>query len=222
MKKILTILTVIFLAWNVSFGQKNVERDEAYVKTITQRVEKILVPVNLTDSVKYKKVRDIVVAKYLNLNKIHEEKNSQVKNEKLKEPFEKEQRDKNIKLIEEEAGKRLFVLHKEYVNQLSSNLTKDQVDQVKDGMTYGVLEVTYKAYGDMIPSLKPIERDQILTWLTEARELAMDAGTSDGKHQIFGKYKGRINNYLSSAGYDIQKERKAWEERLKVAKSNER
>ena len=222
MKKILTILTAIFLAWNVSFGQKNVERDEAYVKTITQRVEKILVPVNLTDSVKYRKVRDIVVAQYLNLNKIHEEKNSQVKNEKLKEPFEREQRDRNLKLIEEEAGKRLFVLHKEYVNQLSSNLTKDQVDQVKDGMTYGVLGVTYNAYSDMIPSLKPIEKEQILTWLTEARELAMDAGTSDGKHQIFGKYKGRINNYLSSAGYDIQKERKAWEERLKVAKSNGR
>lgn len=65
-------------------------------------------------------------------------------------------------------------------------------------------------------------KEQILTWLTEAVELAMDAGTSDGKHQIFGKYKGRINNYLSAEGYDLQKERKDREERLKTAKSNGR
>ena len=220
MKKILTVITMVFLTANISFGQENAERDIAYLKTITQRAEKILAPINLTDSVKHKKVRDSIVSQYLNLSKIHEEKNRQLKSEKLKAGIEKEQRDRNLKLIEDEASKHLFVLHKEYINQLSSLLTKEQVEGVKDGMTYGVLNVTYKAYSDMIPTLKSSEKEQILSWLTEARELAMDAGTSDGKHQIFGKYKGRINNYLSSAGYDIQKERKAWEERLKVAKSN--
>ena len=220
MKKILTVITMVFLTANISFGQENAERDIAYLKTITQRAEKILAPINLTDSVKHKKVRDSIVSQYLNLSKIHEEKNRQLKSEKLKAGIEQEQRDRNLKLIEDEASKHLFVLHKEYINQLSSLLTKEQVEGVKDGMTYGVLNVTYKAYSDMIPTLKSSEKEQILSWLTEARELAMDAGTSDGKHQIFGKYKGRINNYLSSAGYDIQKERKAWEERLKVAKSN--
>jgi len=222
MRKILATLAIIFLILNMSYGQKNTENDIAYLKTITQRAEKILAPINLADSVKYKKVRDIIISQYLNLNKIHEEKNSQLKNEKSKEVIEKEQHERNLKLIEVEASKHLFVSHNEYVSQLSSNLTKEQVEHVKDGMTYGVLNVTYKAYCDMIPTLKPSEKEQILTWLTEARELAMDAGTSDGKHQIFGKYKGRINNYLSSAGYDIQKERKAWEDRLKVAKSNGR
>ena len=32
----------------------------------------------------------------------------------------------------------------------------------------------------------------------------------------FGKYKGRINNYLSKRGYNITKERAAWAERLKA------
>ena len=32
----------------------------------------------------------------------------------------------------------------------------------------------------------------------------------------FGKYKGRINNYLSKRGYDLVKERKAWYERIKA------
>ena len=32
----------------------------------------------------------------------------------------------------------------------------------------------------------------------------------------YGKYKGRINNYLSKRGYDLVKERKAWYERIKA------
>jgi hypothetical protein len=50
----------------------------------------------------------------------------------------------------------------------------------------------------------------------------MDAESSEKKHWWFGKYKGRINNYLSAQGYDLQKERKEWEEgrKLKQTSSN--
>ena len=85
-------------------------------------------------------------------------------------------------------------------------------------MTYNVLNVTYKAMLEMIPSLKTEEKAQIMSWLVEAREFAMDAESSDKKHWWFGKYKGRINNYLAGRGYDLQKERKAWEERIKAEK----
>ena len=33
------------------------------------------------------------------------------------------------------------------------------------------------------------------------------------KHAWFGKYKGRINNYLSAAGYDLKKEGEDWQKR---------
>jgi hypothetical protein len=55
------------------------------------------------------------------------------------------------------------------------------------------------------PELKEDQKAQIHAWLVEARELAMDQGTSREKHAVFGKYKGRINNYLSKAGYDLKK-----------------
>jgi hypothetical protein len=32
----------------------------------------------------------------------------------------------------------------------------------------------------------------------------MDAGTSKEKHAWFGKYKGKINNYLSAEGYNMK------------------
>ena len=68
----------------------------------------------------------------------------------------------------------------------------------------------------MIPTLKDYEKKQILAWLKEAREYAMDAENSNKKHAAFGKYKGRINNYLSKQGYDLTKEREAWYERVKA------
>jgi hypothetical protein len=73
----------------------------------------------------------------------------------------------------------------------------------------------------MIPSLTKAQKDQIMAWLVEAREHAMDAESSEKKHWWFGKYKGRINNYLSAQGYDLQKERKEWEERNKQKNKNQ-
>jgi len=83
-----------------------------------------------------------------------------------------------------------------------------------------VVKVTYDATLDMIPSLKNEEKSQILAWLKEAREYAMDAENSNKKHEAFGKYKGRINNYLSKRGYDLTKERENWYKRIKVRETS--
>ncbi len=57
----------------------------------------------------------------------------------------------------------------------------------------------------MLPNLTEKQKARIMTWLVEAREHAMNGGTSEEKHAWFGKYKGRINNYLSSEGYDLKR-----------------
>lgn len=222
MKKIFIGIFLVLLTNATLKAQKQIDQEVAYTKTLTERAMKILNPIQLTDSAQYKKVRGVIVAQYRNLSAVHEEKKIKLLAEKEKNESDKSIRDSNLKAIDEATNTKLSVLHKDYIKVLSASLTKEQVDLVKNGMTYDVLNGTYKAYQDMIPSLKTKEKEQILTWLTEARELAMDVGTSDGKHQVFGKYKGRINNYLSAAGYDLQKERKEWEERLKTAKANGR
>ena len=80
----------------------------------------------------------------------------------------------------------------------------------------GVVQVTYQAHIDMIPTLTAEEKQQIMLWLKEARELALDAESSKKKHEVFGKYKGRINNYLTQRGYDLKKEREAWYKRMEA------
>jgi Protein of unknown function (DUF3826) len=59
------------------------------------------------------------------------------------------------------------------------------------------------------------QKTKIYEWLKEAREIAMDAESSDKKHAVFGKYKGRINNYLSAEGYDLKKATEEWQQRIK-------
>lgn len=98
----------------------------------------------------------------------------------------------------------MYVLHRRYVARLAAELSPQQVDQVKDGMTYGVVPATYRRYLDLFPDLTDEQKSTILANLIEAREYAMDAGSSEEKHGWFRKYKGRINNFLSAASYDMK------------------
>ena len=121
------------------------------------------------------------------------------------------------KVAGDAANLKLTDAHRRFVARLSVELTPEQVDKVKDGMTYGVVGITYKRYLELFPSLKDEEKREMLANLIEAREYAMDAGKSEEKHAIFGKYKGRINNYLSKAGYDMKQAEKNLAEKEKDA-----
>ncbi|HSH08820.1 MAG TPA: DUF3826 domain-containing protein [Oceanipulchritudo sp.] len=123
--------------------------------------------------------------------------------------------------IEKGSKEAIEKLHREYIARLSALVDAETVNAIKDGMTYGVAPKTYKVYLAMLPELTAEQRAQIQAWLLEAREYAMDGGSSDEKHKWFGKYKGRINNYLSSLGYDMKAAEKAMFDRIKAEKQKE-
>lgn len=190
------------------------DKEAAYTHAITSRAEKIVATLEISGSSKAKHIINLITDQYRNLNTVYTERDEQIKIIKQKE-LTKEAADVEIKSSEASAGKETEALHAKFISALSSELSPEQVIKVKDGMTYNVLNVTYNAYTDMIPSLAKEQKNQIMTWLAEAREHAMDAESSEKKHWWFGKYKGRINNYLSVQGYDINKERKDWQQRTK-------
>src|SRR5205085_12285352 len=140
-----------------------------------------------------KKVQQQIADQYINLNAIHdksklvvaEAKTKQISKEEINDLLKKEQENKSAQLKQ---------LHTAFIAQLKIILTEDQIEKIKDGMTYSVLPVTWKAYLEMLQHLTKEQKDQMYAWLVEARELAMDEGSSDAKHAVFGKYKGRINN----------------------------
>ena len=65
----------------------------------------------------------------------------------------------------------------------------------------------------LFPDLNDIQKAQIRAYLAEARENAMDAEDAEMRIKWFIKYRGRANNFLSAAGYDLRKATEALEAR---------
>lgn len=180
----------------------SVGRDRKYVETIIGRARKATDELSITWTPLGQNVQNIIANRYFKLNDIYAERDSMKKTDK--------------KLAEALCDSKLYRSHFDFDADLSMYLNSQDIERVKDIMTFNVVKVTYDAQCDMIPTLKDEEKKQILAWLKEARELAIDAESSKKKHEVFGKYKGRINNYLTKRGYDLTKEREAWYERVKA------
>jgi hypothetical protein len=201
----------------VAFAQNanTAAAQDNYTQVITKRSEKIVLALNLTDSAKFKRVVDIIADQYRTLGTIHDARNAKAKNIKAQAGDDKAKANAQVAELDSTTDIQLNQAHTAYLSKLSKELTPEQIDKVKNGMTYNILGVTYAAYTDEIPNLTNAQKAQIKVWLVEAREHAIDAESSEKKHAWFGKYKGRINNYLSKEGYDMKKEQAEWQQRIK-------
>ena len=209
----MTIAVLLAVSAAQAVELKSAGRDADYVASIAGRAQKIVDKLGLTDETAAADVRNIIANRYFELNDIYADYDAAVAAVKER-PIDPELKAGIIEGAKAVADSKLYRSHFAFPAALSIYLTDEQVEAVKDGMTYGVVGVTYKAYCDMIPRLTDEEKAQIMAWLKEARELAMDASNSDNKHKVFGKYKGRINNYLVARGYDISAEREGWQKRI--------
>ena len=204
MKKVLYAALVSLFTLTISaqtVALKTEGQDPKYVETIKGRAQKIVDGLQLTDAQKAENVRNIIANRYFLLNDIHSK-------------YDKTQQDAR--------DAELYKHHFELASALALYLTDEQIDAVKDGMTYGRLKRDYKAMLEMIPSLTEQEKAQVLIYLKEAREYAMDGGDSKQKHWWFDKYRGRTNNWLSARGYNLDKERENWQKRIEEQKTKQK
>jgi hypothetical protein len=193
--RLATALVFVFLAvLRASAAQEegvtNTQAEGAYTKTIEKRAADILASLDLKDSANRQKVHDILIAHYRTLKEWHDANDKAVK-----------------KAAGEEAQKikaSLMKLHDQFIKALSAVLSPDDIEKVKDKMTYNKVKVTFDSYCHNLPKLTAEEKQKVLVYLKEAREEAMDAGSSDEKSKIFRQYKGKINNYLLKQGYDTK------------------
>ncbi len=185
----LTMLCVLCAAQAIA-QEPAVDPDPAYTKVINERADKIVATLKIEDAADALRVRDLIAGQYRALSVVHAARDAKERNEA-------------------EVASELSTLHRKFVAQLEAQLTPEQVEAVKDGLTYGVVPITYRGYLELLPDLTAEQKIQLKANLLEAREYAMDAGSSDEKHAWFGKYKGRINNYLSKAGIDMKKAEQA-------------
>lgn len=176
-----------------------------YTRAIESRTAKILNALNLADTNKAARVHDIIIAQWRDLRAWHDTNDAELKRAlKTNDP-------KNVTDIHAS----LKSLHNRFLSQLSAILTPEQVNTVKDKMTYNKVQFTFKGYCAEYPSLTDAEKQKVLNFLLQAREEAMDAGSSEEKSAIFNEYKGKINNYLAKQGIHSEKWMKAHQEAQK-------
>ncbi|MDR3460333.1 MAG: DUF3826 domain-containing protein [Verrucomicrobiae bacterium] len=202
MKSIRLLLAVILLAAVLVAAGGNVgaqtnqtpeEVEANYTKAIEGRTADILKVLALADTNRASHVHAAVMAQYRLLRAWHDENDGKLKAAKA---------DTNA-LAQIRVS--LKAIHEAFLAKLSEDLSPDQVEQVKDKMTYGKVQFTFAGYLAAYPNLEENHQQKILDILKQAREEAMDGGSAAEKTAVFQKAKGKINNYLSKQGIHPEK-----------------
>lgn len=199
---ILFLFSVTISAADIKLNTRNLPSDA--VSEAKQRAAKVLAKLSLTNDSIRENIQIVVTNRYLELREIHhryEERNKVIEatdlsNEKKAEELERSYYQYNSDLYRSRFG---------YIAWLSFYLNDEQVETVKDAMTYNLFHVRYNDFLDLLPNLTKAEKNRVYNWLIEAREFSMDFETPRKMRQMFTKYRGRINNYLASRGYDLRK-----------------
>jgi hypothetical protein len=177
------------------------EKEAFYATTIENRVVDILKTLNLADEAKSNAVHDALVAQYHELR---------VRDAAIDTRLKVDGKEVNYENRAAQLAVQSKPLHDQFLAKLAASLTPEQVEQVKDLMTYNKVKVTYDAYCAIVPGLNDAEKAKILELLKAAREEAMDGGNAPEKSAIFQKYKDQINSYLDAQGHDTAKAFKDW------------
>lgn len=186
------------------------EREAAYTTAIEKRVGDILKLLGIEDTAKSARVHDTIVAQYRSLRARDEAIDNMFQALSKNAPGIETNRNAILRVLSQQ-------LHDHFLSRLTKDLTPEQVELVKDKMTYNKVKVTYDAYCEIIPKLSDAEKARILALLKLAREEAMDGGSADEKTAIFQKYKDQINAYLNANGHDVAKATMEWEAKQALA-----
>ena len=170
------------------------EVEATYNAAVEKRTTAIVALLKLNDADKAARVHDLILAQYRALRTRDEAIDALLKLEGKDASYANRAR-----LLQSESKP----LHDQFLVKLSAELTPDQVEIVKDKMTYNKVQVTYDAYCSIIPSLTDADKAEIQEKLKNAREEAIDAGSAGEKSFIFQKYKDQINDYLNAHGHDV-------------------
>lgn len=196
------------VAWCVVAADPDTVAD--YERVIAARADKVVASLDPVSMEARDRVRDGLLKFFRSVNAWHDQ--HAARRRELRSMDDGAAREELTQLEDD-----LRAIRRQLIDGLSEDLSPEQIETVKDGLTYNVLHVTERAYHDMIERLTPEQKAMIHDHLVEARELAISEGSSEAKHAVFGKFKGRINNELSRQGYDLKQEERGWQARRKAA-----
>lgn len=176
-------------------------KEAVYTTLIEDRTDAIVNALNVTNAAVSKNVRDLLIGQYRLMRARDILINAQLKAAGKEASYE----NRAPALLAESK-----ILHDSLFAQLATLLSPEQVEAIKDKMTYNKVKVTSDAYVAIVPDLTAAEKAKILELLKAAREEAVDGGSAPEKSDIFQKYKNQINAYLDAQGHDTAKAFAEW------------
>ena len=192
---------------NASGGPK-LNAAEQEMRTEEKHTKPILDALNLNDASQEAKVREIVGTQIKALGEWHAQNDAQIKSlwtDFSKARGKQDETGTDAALAKIDAVYATFKpQHEKFESELSSILTPEQVETVKDALTINKVKITFDAYGEIFHGLTEEQKAFILKNLKAAREEEIDAGPMTEKSDFFKKYKIKIEAYLMSQGYDVK------------------
>jgi hypothetical protein len=186
------------------------EMEALYTSSIESRTADILKPLALTNSVASNAVHDLIIAQYRVMR---------ARDELINAKLDAMGKDVNYTNRAGELQAQSQLLHEHFIAELAKRVSAEDLDKIKDKMTYNKVKITYDAYNNIIPGLTDSDKAKIMELLKVAREKAIDGGSASEKSDIFQEYKYQINDYLNAHGHDVAKAYKDWEAKQAVAKA---
>jgi hypothetical protein len=170
------------------------EELKKYESDLEGRADAVLKDLKLPDAetAKAEHVRKDVVTYYRFLRGWHDIHDAALT------PLEKNRKANAAAITKEKES--LMPFHKAFVDDLSSFLTPDQVDMVKDRMVSSKrMTVIYNGRLKDNPWMSDEVKAEMLTMCKEARENALDEGSAQGKRWHMDQLVGRLNNFVAAA-----------------------
>src|SRR5436190_773322 len=146
-KIVLAALAAAFLALPI-FAQDSsersapftdAEREAVYSKSIDNRASAILKEIALTDTNKSARVHDALVAQYRALRARDAALDTMFQSLSKNAPGIETNRNAILRVLSQQ-------LHNQFLERLATDLTAEQIEKVKDRMTYNKAKVTYDMY----------------------------------------------------------------------------
>lgn len=206
--RILSLLIVIFTssmlyATELKLNTRNLPTEA--VAEAQQKTSKILDKLSLANDSIRENIHLVIANRYLELREIHQKYDERNKVIEADARLSKEEKEAELERSYYQYNSDLYRSRFGYIAWLSFYLDDEQVEKVKDAMTYNMFHVRYNDFLDLLPNLTEAEKNRVHHWLVEAREFSMDFETPRKMRQMFTKYRGRINNYLAARGYNLRK-----------------
>jgi hypothetical protein len=205
MKKYFCLLLFALSASQVSMSQNNKPVTTVANRNINNEARSLQLThqLRISDTVKREQVYNLLNDHLNALQLIFDERRKSM--DDAEKNTTEELADSRARAAWDAANGQLNKLYAAFLGKLSILLTPDETERLKDLMTEGGLQREYNHYLALLPNLSEQQKMQVTAYLKEARENAMNAATAQNRVEWFIKFRGRANNYLAAAGYDLHK-----------------